>query len=164
MYDVIRRDTGRDLSHLRYVGRLDRDSEGLLLLTNDGTLIHALTHPRYHVKKVYLVQTLNELAPDSIRAMVEDGVESEGDTLRAGSVKRVDLNEPGDRRPWYEFELYEGKKRQIRRMVTVSGGRVNRLVRVRFACVKLDELAPGALRPLTEREVAGLRAVGYKVR
>jgi len=161
MYDVVRRETGRDIAHLRYVGRLDRDSEGLLLLTNDGDLIHALTHPRYHVKKVYLVQTAAELAPDRLQAMVEQGVESEGVVLRAGAIRRLPLETADDRRPWYEFELYEGKKRQIRRMVAGAGGRVTRLCRVRFSCVKLDDLPAGALRPLSSREVAGLRATGF---
>ncbi len=161
IYDVVRRDTGRDISHLRYVGRLDRDSEGLLLFTNDGGLIHALTHPRYHVKKTYLVQTQGELPADAVRTMVEHGVECDGDTLQAGAIRRVSLETPGDRRPWYEFVLYQGKNRQVRRMVAVAGSRVRRLCRVRFACVKLDELPAGGLRELTAREIAGLRAVGY---
>jgi len=85
VYDMLK-ERGFDASHLNYVGRLDRNSEGLLLLTNDGALIHALTHPRFHIKKVYRVRIDRRLAqPDYVR-MVNDGVESDGQVLRAALV------------------------------------------------------------------------------
>ncbi len=142
---------------LNYVGRLDVASEGLLLLTNDGSLIHALTHPRYHIKKVYDIQIDRKLSPGDLEKMVTDGVESEGQTLRAGSIRDTG----SDAGQWCRVELYEGKRRQLRRMFEALGYRVLRLKRIQFASVKLGDLAPGAARELSGREIDALKSAGF---
>jgi 23S rRNA pseudouridine2605 synthase len=156
VFDALRQG-GCDVSGLNYVGRLDVASEGLLLLTNDGSIIHALTHPRYHIKKVYDVQVNRKLSAGDISTMTGPGIESEGQILRAGDV----LDTGADGRFWYRVDLYEGKKRQIRRMFESLGCSVLRLRRIQFAAVKLDGLASGAFRELTSREVAMLRSAGF---
>jgi 23S rRNA pseudouridine2605 synthase len=144
---------------LRYIGRLDFNSEGLLLLTTDGSLVHALTHPRYHIKKVYEVCVDKKVLAADARAMVDRGVESEGQVLRAGNVSALNLKT--DDGHWYSVDLYEGKKRQIRRIFEGLGYGVARLRRVQFASVKLGDLPAGRARSLTEREVAALLAAGF---
>ena len=148
---------GFDAQHLNYIGRLDFLSEGLLLLTSDGALIHALTHPRYHIKKVYSVHVDRALS-DSDRDKLLGGIESEGQVLRAGAVKKT---RAADGTHWYEVDLYEGKNRQIRRMFEALNYQVLHLRRIKFAAVKLGELPPGAIRPLTAQEIAALTAVGF---
>jgi 23S rRNA pseudouridine2605 synthase len=150
--------TGFNAGHLNYVGRLDYFSEGLLLMTNDGALIHALTHPRYHIKKTYRVQLERLLRETDVKRLYE-GIESEGQVLHVGDVRPA----PGAKDEyWYEVDLYEGKNRQLRRMFGALHLRIIRLVRIRFACVKIGDLAPGAKRSLTPREIAGLKAAGFK--
>jgi 23S rRNA pseudouridine2605 synthase len=150
--------TGFNADHLNYVGRLDYFSEGLLLLTNDGALIHALTHPRYHIKKTYRVLLERPLREFDVKRLCE-GIESEGQVLHAGAVRPA----AGEKDEyWYEVDLYEGKNRQLRRMFGALHFRIIRLVRIRFACVKIGDLAPGAKRELTPREIAGLKAAGFR--
>jgi pseudouridine synthase len=156
IFDALR-EKGCDAGGLNYVGRLDVASEGLLLLTNDGSLIHALTHPRYHIKKVYDIQIDRKLQPADVARMTGEGIDSEGQILRAGDVR--DTGSEG--RYWCRAELYEGKKRQIRRMFEALGYTVIRLRRIQFASVKLGDLAPGAVRELSGREVDALRAAGF---
>jgi 23S rRNA pseudouridine2605 synthase len=156
VFDALRQ-AGCDAGGLNCVGQLDVASEGLLLLTNDGSLIHALTHPRYHIKKVYDVQIDRKLSPGHAEAMTGPGIESEGDVLQAGSVVETGKDGPF----WYRVELYKGKKRQIRRMFEAAGCAVLRLRRVQFASIKIGDLAPGAHRELTVREVAALRSAGF---
>jgi 23S rRNA pseudouridine2605 synthase len=158
IYDALDR-LGIPARDLNYVGRLDADSEGLLLLTNDGDLIHALTHPRYHIKKVYEVCIDRRIVPSDVRTMVGDGIESEGQTLRAGAVREMHVRT--NEGEWYEVDLYEGKKRQIRRIFETLGYTVKRLRRTQFASVKLGELEMGAQRTLTEREIAALKSAGF---
>jgi 23S rRNA pseudouridine2605 synthase len=148
--------SGFACGHLNYVGRLDFASEGLLLLTNDGSLIHALTHPRYRIKKVYSVATGREISEAERRALCE-GVESEGRILRAGAVEKDAAGGPCR----YTVTLYEGKNRQIRRMFAALRCEIVRLRRTRFASVRLYDLAPGAVRPLTHKEVAALKSAGF---
>jgi 23S rRNA pseudouridine2605 synthase len=156
VFDALKK-AGCDAGGMNYVGQLDVASEGILLLTNDGSLIHALTHPRYQIKKTYDVQCDRNLPPGVAEAMTGPGMESEGDVLRAGAV----IETGRDGRFWYRVEIYKGKKRQIRRMFEAAGCAVLRLRRVQFASVKLGDLAPGAFRDLTVREVASLRAAGF---
>jgi len=154
VYDAMR-DVGFSADHLNYVGRLDCNSEGLLLFTNDGSLIHALTHPRYNIKKVYQVILDRELTEgDRDRLLL--GIESEGQVLHAGDVRPA----PGAAFS-YEVDLYEGKNRQLRRMFAVLDYKIMRLIRIRFASVRLEDLLPGTVRPLTPREVAALKSAGY---
>lgn len=162
VYDVFR-NAGVIADHLKYVGRLDYQSEGLLLFTNDGELIHAVTHPRYSIKKVYHVKVNRKLTDEEIE-LFRGGVESLGQLLRAGDVREI--SQPMDDRKqfWYEIDLYEGRNRQVRRMMDTVGVQVGRLRRIRFGCVKLDDLPSGAVRKLTEKEIAGLGAAGYPVK
>jgi len=135
------------------VGRLDRRSEGLLLLTDDGDLAARLLHPRHHVLKRYQVTVRGPVRNADLKALAE-GVELEdGPTLPAG----VELLERGADRSRFAVELYEGRNRQIRRMCEKLGYRVVRLVRTRFGTLELGKLAPGAWRELTKVEVRRLR-------
>jgi 23S rRNA pseudouridine2605 synthase len=161
IYDAIK-SRGRSVDHLRYAGRLDYQSEGLLLLTNDGDLIHALTHPRFHLKKVYHVKAERCLTDDEIGALL-DGVESEGQCLKAGAVKQLSLPDDDRKQFWYEIELFEGKNRQIRRMFEALSILVGRIRRVQFGSVVLGKLTPGEYRPLTEKEIASLKNTGFKI-
>lgn len=154
---------GHQLDYVNYIGRLDYSSEGLLLLSNDGELHHALTHPRFQIKKVYLVKVDRVLSKDDCQKLI-DGIESEGQILHAGDVREVKgsgLEE--SQAGWYEIDLFEGKNRQIRRMIEALNYRVQRLKRIQFGTVRLDKLAPNQVRPLTEREVNGLKNLGYKI-
>ena len=159
IYEALRRD-GLDAGLLKYVGRLDYLSEGLLLLTNDGGLIHALTHPRFAIKKVYRVRVGRPLDQGDSKKLL-DGVESEGQLLRAVSVDAVDVK---DDQFWYEIGLMEGKNRQIRRMLEGVGHEVRRLRRVAFGSVKLGDMRAGEYRELTAREIGGLKNAGFKQR
>ena len=134
------------------VGRLDADSEGLLLLTNDGELAHRLTHPRYGVEKEYVVELA---APASKRQLdrIRQGIESEGERLQP---KRLEL-EPGGRSR-VTIVLAEGKKREVRRMFEAVGHTVTRLTRRRFGPLRLGDLPAGRRRALTEEEIDQLRA------
>lgn len=160
IYEAVEK-SWRNIDHLRYVGRLDFQSEGLLILTNDGNLIHALTHPRYKIKKCYHVKVARRLH-DMERERLLDGVVSEGQRLTAGAIRELSVPGEGRKQFWYEIDLYEGKNRQIRRMFEALDLRVGRLRRVQFGAVRLGGLAPGELRPLSEREVSGLRAAGSR--
>jgi len=157
VYDALKR-TGYDPESLRYIGRLDFNSEGLLLMTNDGELVHALTHPRYHIKKVYEVCIGVRLSSSEMRLITEEGIESEGQVLKVGKITSMARTEDGF---WYLVDLYEGKKRQIRRIFEGLTHTVMRLKRIQFASVKLGELELGAARELTEREVAALKSAGF---
>ncbi len=132
------------------VGRLDKDTEGLLLITNDGELAHQLLSPRKHVDKTYLVGIAKELLPAHINAL-EQGVDigEEKLTLPA-KVKVLSKN-------FIELTIQEGKFHQVKRMLHAVDNEVVSLKRVRFGPLILDEsLAPGAYRELTKKEVAQL--------
>ncbi|HEU0168427.1 MAG TPA: pseudouridine synthase [Chloroflexota bacterium] len=134
------------------VGRLDADSEGLLLLTNDGELAHRLTHPRFGVEKEYeaeLDRPVDQAALDTIRR----GIESQGQRLAARSARIA----PGGDGTRVVVVLAEGRKREVRRMFEALDRRVLRLLRVRFGPIDLGDLAPGRFRPLTKDEIEQLR-------
>lgn len=134
------------------VGRLDKASEGLLLLTNDTRWADRLLDPASHVDKVYHVQVAAR--PDEgALARLEAGVAHEGDVLRA---KRATRLREGTRNAWLEIVLDEGRNRQIRRLLEAMGIEVLRLVRVAVGPVALGDLPKGATRPLTPDEVAAL--------
>jgi 23S rRNA pseudouridine2605 synthase len=137
------------------VGRLDADSEGLMLLTDDGDLANLVMHPRYGCEKQYRALVRGEPA-DDLLSQLRDGVTlSEGKTGPA----RVELAEPaGAGRRWIDITLREGRKRQVRRMLGTVGLPVERLQRVRIGPVLLGSLPLGASRPLSRSEVAALRA------
>jgi pseudouridine synthase len=141
------------------VGRLDFNSTGLLLLTNDGELAQRLMHPRFGVTKVYRVKlsacpALEDLARLRKGIRLEDGITAPA---------RVRVLEKLKKNAWVEIELHEGRKREVRRMFMALGYFVEKLVRVRFGAVALGRLAPGELRPLTAGEVAQLKeSVGLR--
>lgn len=141
------------------VGRLDRDSEGLLLLTNDGELTQRLTHPRHHVEKEYRVTILGHLTDEHVQRLTE-GVElDDGPTLPA-RVMGVDVRTERTR---FTIILREGRGRQIRRMCEALGYSVLRLIRRRIGPLEITNLKPGQVRPLTTGELHTLRlAAGLK--
>jgi 23S rRNA pseudouridine2605 synthase len=132
------------------VGRLDVDTTGALLLTNDGDLAHRLAHPRYGVPKVYEAEVHGSPSPEAL-ARLRDGIElDDGRTAPAG-VRRL-----GPSR--VELTLHEGRKHQVKRMCEAVGHPVRRLHRVRYAELDVDGLEPGQWRELTPGEVAALKA------
>ena len=131
------------------VGRLDRDTTGVLLLTNDGPLAHRLAHPRYEVEKVYVAEVQGEPGEDALRKLAE-GIELEdGPTAPA----RVTLLGPSR----LELVLHEGRNRQVRRMLEAVGHPVVKLRRSRYAGLAPGRLKPGEWRELTRDEVRRLR-------
>jgi pseudouridine synthase len=134
------------------VGRLDRESEGLLLLTNDGDLAHRLQHPRYGVEKEYLVEVEGNLSRQAVASLTA-GVPLEDGPARASHIGRIDRVAG---RSSVRLVMAEGRKRVVRRMMSAIGFPVKRLVRVRVGPVRLGDLPPGRVRPLLPDEVAGL--------
>lgn len=135
------------------VGRLDRDSEGLLLLTNDGDLANALTHPRFGVEKEYLAEVEGVPTPKHL-GRLRRGVELEDGHARAKSARLAGRS--GDRGA-VRLVMTEGRKREVRRLLAAVGLPVTRLIRVRVGSVRLGGLPPGERRELTHDEVIALR-------
>ena len=138
------------------VGRLDRDSEGLLLMTNDGALANALTHPSRHIPKVYRVTIHGAVSPTQL-ASLATGISLDGKPTLPVDVREI-LAEPG--RTVLEFTLREGRNRQIRRMCEVLGLEVARLKRTAIGPLKLGMLPVGQYRELTQDEVKRLKGEG----
>ncbi|HEU0053134.1 MAG TPA: pseudouridine synthase, partial [Longimicrobium sp.] len=138
---------------LFHVGRLDRDSEGILLLTNDGERAHRMLHPSVGVTKEYLADVEGRPAADALHALV-DGVEVEGEVLRAETARRLHQVDENVHR--VTVTLREGKKREVRRMLEAVGHPVKRLIRKRFGPVELGELPRGKWRIVTEAELAAV--------
>lgn len=134
------------------VGRLDFDSEGLLLMTNDGTLANLITHPRYEVEKVYLAMVKGSPGGEVLRSLVS-GVEIEGGTAKA---VRATIKDRAKGRTMIEVVLTEGKKRQIRLMFRELGHPVLRLVRTAIGPIRDGSLEPGSWRHLSVAEVQSL--------
>ncbi|HEX9889322.1 MAG TPA: pseudouridine synthase [Nitriliruptorales bacterium] len=134
------------------VGRLDIDTEGLLLLTNDGELAHKLMHPSYEVPRVYVALINGALKQDTL-AHLRAGVELEDGLALPSSVRVLD---EGRDKTLLEIVLAEGRNREVRRMVAAVGLRLERLARVAYAGVPLGELRQGKWRFLTQREVSRL--------
>jgi 23S rRNA pseudouridine2605 synthase len=134
------------------VGRLDYDTEGLLILTNDGDLAQLLTHPKHGVEKTYLAEVSGAPAPTELRALRE-GVElDDGPTAPA----RVRVLQHDGGRTALELTIHEGRNRQVRRMCEAVGHPVTRLVRIRIGPLHDDRLAPGEWRALQPAEVRKL--------
>jgi 23S rRNA pseudouridine2605 synthase len=131
------------------VGRLDADSTGLLLLTNDGELANQLTHPRYEVPKAYVAQLRKPIADRELERL-RRGVELEDGPTGPAEIKRL-----GERE--VEITLREGRNRQVRRMLEAVGNEVLGLQRVKFGSLALDDLQPGCARRLSDGEIAELR-------
>ena len=131
------------------VGRLDVDTTGALLLTNDGPLAHRLAHPRYGVEKKYEVETWKPIGDDALHSLAE-GLELEDGRTSPARVRRLG---PGN----FELVLHEGRNRQVRRMVEAVGNRVRRLHRGAYAGLTLGSLAPGEWRELDANELELIR-------
>jgi 23S rRNA pseudouridine2605 synthase len=139
------------------VGRLDADSEGLLILTDDGTLAHHIAHPSFELDKVYEVAARGVLE-ERDRKRLEEGIELDG---RATSPASVVIRTTQRNRTEAVVTIHEGRKRQVRRMFEAVGHPVRELRRVRIGPLELGSLMPGAWRPLSDEELRALRrAVG----
>ncbi|MFY9676173.1 MAG: pseudouridine synthase [Terriglobales bacterium] len=130
------------------VGRLDKASEGLLLLTNDSEWAAQITDPASHLDKVYHVQ-IDRVADADLLAKVKTGVLVEGERLRAQEARIV---RRGSKNSWLEITLDEGKNRQIRRQLEVFGVKVLRLIRISIGPLELGDLKKGTVRQLTAKE------------
>lgn len=131
------------------VGRLDADTTGALLLTNDGDLAHRLAHPRYEVDKVYEVECWSQ-PTDADLQRLRDGVELEDGPTRPATVRRI-------AGALVELTIHEGRNRQVKRMLEAVGHRVKRLHRSRYGPLEVGGLEPGAWRELEASEVEQLR-------
>ena len=150
--DLLPADLRRGLSP---VGRLDKDTEGLLLLTDDGALCHALTAPRRHVDKRYRAQIAGTLASDAAARFAAGLTLGDGTVCRPAELTILGRTEDGC---VAEVVLREGKYHQVKRMVAAAGGRVVHLKRLSMGPLTLDDALPaGGFRELTEQELALLR-------
>jgi 23S rRNA pseudouridine2605 synthase len=139
---------------LFHVGRLDAETEGLLLLTNDGELAHRLTHPSYVVPKTYLAEVAGPMARDVGRRL-RAGVDLDDGLVRVDGFRLVDSSAG---RVLVEIVLHEGRKHVVRRLLAEVGHPVERLVRTQVGPVRLGDQRPGKLRPLSTQEVGALYA------
>lgn len=139
------------------VGRLDLDSSGLLLLTNDTQLAERMTNPDFHVPKSYLVKCASQLSEAQIEQL-RQGVELKDGMTRPAEVLRVRDTES---KTFLEITISEGRNRQVRRMVEAIGSLVMKLVRIRLGPLRLEGLAAGKWRHLTEAELQHLRSIAF---
>ena len=148
---------GQFEQRLFHVGRLDADSEGLLLITNDGQLAHKLMHPSYGVTKTYLAEVMGPL-PRSVGRALQTGVELDDGPARVDSFRLVDTL---GKTAQVEITLHEGRKHIVRRMMEAVGHPVTRLIRTAVGPIRLGDLRPGGFRHLSNAEIAALfKAVG----
>ncbi|MBM2620428.1 rRNA pseudouridine synthase [Actinoplanes sp. LDG1-06] len=138
---------------LHHVGRLDADSEGLLLITNDGELTNKLTHPRYEIQKTYMAEVINGPLPRNVGRQLLAGVELEDGPAKADSFKLLGAL---GKTAQVEIVLHEGRKHIVRRMMEEVGHPVTRLIRTAVGPVRLGDLRPGGFRHLSSAEVAAL--------
>ena len=139
------------------VGRLDYDTEGLLLLTNDGDLMNGLLHPRYEIEKTYIAKAQGMVTGEDIKKLCRGIMLEDGMTAPA----RAKLLERADNGSWCRVQLtiHEGRNRQVRRMLQAIGHRVQELKRVAFAGLTLEGVPRGGYRSLTGEEVARLKKI-----
>jgi len=162
-----------DGARLYPVGRLDQDSEGMLLLTNDGAWAERVLHPSHGVEREYALALAAPLADDQVTALragieVEEGLATLG-LLRPMTeieIQRLEdlLRPPAPPLVWYRATLTQGWKRQLRRMFGAVGAPIQRLVRVRIGPVRIDGLRSGGVRPLKAPEIRGLGSGGGRSR
>jgi 23S rRNA pseudouridine2605 synthase len=152
VYDSLRAAGAEEAKWLAPVGRLDKASEGLLLLTNDSEWAARVLAPETHLAKTYHVQ-IGAVADEAVLGALRKGVINEGEFL---GVRRAETLRQGERNCWLEIVLDEGKNRHIRRMFQELGIEVLRLVRVAIGPLTLGDLAKGAARPLSRDEKISL--------
>ncbi|HSH46840.1 MAG TPA: pseudouridine synthase, partial [Longimicrobiales bacterium] len=151
-----------EFSTLFHVGRLDLESEGLLLLTNEGDVANRLMHPRHEVDRVYLVDVVGVPEGATVNRLLR-GVKLEDGVARAHAVKVVERQRAGrgagaEAHARVRITMREGRKREVRRLFDAVDHPVRRLVRERLGPIKLGDLESGRWRELTPREIAALRA------
>ncbi len=149
IYDLI----PQNLHHLKPVGRLDKDSTGLLILTNDGDLINELTHPSAKVPKLYRVSINGKISQNDIDKMYK-GIEIEPEKI---AYAQVDVIEVDNEHTAMEILLYQGLNRQIRRMFECLGFEVVSLKRIRHATLTLEGLKRGEIKPVKPKQIKELR-------
>jgi len=137
------------------VGRLDKDTEGVLLLTNDGMLANRLTHPSYNVRKLYTAEVKGEIPPGDLKRL-EKGVMMDG---KMTAPCRIQTLKKSRGTVVLRLELHEGRKRQIRRMIGMMGGTVKKLKRISYAGITARGLVAGSVRPLTAEEIKHLKKI-----
>ncbi len=152
-------DLVKDLSlRLFPVGRLDINTSGLLLMTNDGGLANRLAHPSHQVDKRYLVKVRGHLS-DAAKRQLQEGVTLEDGVTSPAQL--VNLRISGSH-TWFELIIHEGRNRQVRRMCEAVGHQVSRLVRIGYAFLSLGDLAPGQKRFLSDQEIKRLQGLHKK--
>lgn len=142
------------ITGLKPAGRLDTDSEGLLIISNDGDLIFEITHPKHELEKEYLVSTAQSITTSDL-LQLRKGVELEDGFCKPDLVKQVSTK-------CVALVIHEGRKREVRRLLAAVGHRVVRLIRVRIGSVVLDKLKAGSIRVLTPSEISSLRIQNIK--
>jgi 23S rRNA pseudouridine2605 synthase len=135
------------------VGRLDYDTTGLILLTNDGDLAHRLTHPSFEVPRTYRARVANAPVNEPALRTLRDGVELEDGLTAPAKVRKISSNH-------LELTIHEGRKHQVKRMLEAVGHPVHRLERVQFGPLRLGGLGEGEFRELKPAEVEQLRSLG----
>lgn len=142
-------------SYVYPVGRLDVDTSGLLILTNDGDLAYRLMHPSFHVPKTYLAVVGGRPTAAQLSRLAE-GIELEDGLTAPAEVRLVSWSAQANEST-IEITLHEGRKRQVRRMFAATGCRVRKLKRIRFGCLELQDLKEGDFRYLTAQEISKLK-------
>jgi len=160
LFDPEERPTIKDfLKGIKYrvfpVGRLDYDSEGLLLITNDGDFAHRILHPSKEMPKTYAVKVKGIIDETEIRTL-KKGVRLQDGLTSPAKAKRI---RKSDNNSWVEITIYEGRKRQVRRMLESIGYSVIRLKRTAIGSLKIGDLKPGDIRRLTQEEVKRLKGL-----
>lgn len=158
LYDPQKRITVMDFlgrKDLFPVGRLDKDTRGLLIITNDGDLANRLLHPRYGVERRYIVTITGRIKGERLDALLQ-GITLEDGPARFDNISLIRLE--GDR-SILEVSLHEGRKRLIRRMFSAIGNPVLDLIRIKFGPIELGDLKEGEVRPLTREEIELLRCL-----
>ena len=149
IYDLI----PKELWGLKPVGRLDKDSTGLLILTNDGDLINELTHPSVKVPKVYIVSIYSLISPHELEQMA-NGIEIEKGKIAYADIEVLEVDK---NRTMVRITLYQGMNRQIRKMFEYFGYEVKSLKRIQHATIQLEGLKRGEFKPIKPRQIKELR-------
>ena len=149
IYDLI----PKELWGLKPVGRLDKDSTGLLILTNDGELINQLTHPSVKVPKVYIVSIDNLISPHELEKM-SNGIEIEKGKIAYADIEVLEIDK---NRTMMRITLYQGMNRQIRKMFEYFGYEVKSLKRIQHATIQLEGLKRGEFKPIKPKQIKELR-------